>query len=66
MAAEISRRIIPVVHRPCELPDGFQFELAGVQRIDFATEPYDAPWTTWSIGSTRSTGRRRWRPSGTR
>ncbi|HEY1280641.1 MAG TPA: TIR domain-containing protein [Acidimicrobiales bacterium] len=41
IAAEAGRRIIPVVHRPCELPDGFQFELAGVQRIDFVEQPFD-------------------------
>ena len=41
IAAEHKRRIIPIVLRPCELPDGFQFELAGVQRIDFVEQPYD-------------------------
>jgi type II secretory pathway pseudopilin PulG len=41
IAAEATRRIIPIVHRQCELPDGFLFELAGVQRIDFTEQPYD-------------------------
>jgi TIR domain len=39
IAAETKRRIIPIVKSPCELPDGFQFELAGIQRIDFSELP---------------------------
>lgn len=39
-AAEMSRRIIPILHRPCELPDTVLFELAGVQRTDFVNQPY--------------------------
>lgn len=41
IAAEMARRIIPIVHRACELQDGFLFELAGVQRVDFVEQPYD-------------------------
>ena len=41
IAAEMARRIIPIVHRVCELQDGFLFELAGVQRVDFVEQPYD-------------------------
>ena len=32
IAAETKRRIIPIVHRPCELSDGLQFELAGIAK----------------------------------
>ena len=42
IAAETKRRIIPIIFRPCDLPDGFQFELAGVQRIDFSEQPYES------------------------
>lgn len=41
IAAEMARRIIPIVHRACELQDGFLFELAGVQRVDFVEQTYD-------------------------
>jgi hypothetical protein len=41
VAAEFELRIIPVVCRPCELPDGFQFDLAGVQRTDFTKAPFE-------------------------
>lgn len=41
VAAEEKKRIVPVVFRPCEIPPGFLYELAGVQRIDFSTQPPD-------------------------
>lgn len=41
IAAEVSRRIIPIVHRACELSDGLMFELAGLQRTDFVEQPYE-------------------------
>lgn len=40
IAAEMGRRVIPVVHRPCALTDGLMFELAGVQRVDFVDQRY--------------------------
>ena len=33
--------MIPVLLRPCELPSGFEYELAGVQYIDFTTMQHD-------------------------
>lgn len=36
VAAENGKRVIPVLYQPCELPDGFQYELAGVHYIDFS------------------------------
>jgi hypothetical protein len=41
IAAEVSRRIIPIVHRACQLSDGLMFELAGLQRTDFVEQPYE-------------------------
>jgi hypothetical protein len=41
IAAETKRRVIPIVESPCELPDGFQYDLAGIQRIDFSALPRD-------------------------
>jgi TIR domain len=45
IAAEVERRIVPIVHRTCDLSDGLMFELAGVQRTDFAGQPYDVALT---------------------
>ena len=36
VAADNGKRVIPITYKPCDLPDGFQYELAGVQRIDFS------------------------------
>jgi TIR domain len=36
VAADNAKRVIPVIYQECELPDGFQYDLAGVQRIDFS------------------------------
>ena len=41
VAAENRRRVVPILHQPCELPDGFQYELAGLQHIDFVVQSYD-------------------------
>ena len=41
VAADNKKRVIPVLLRPCELPSGFEYELAGVQYIDFATMQHD-------------------------
>ena len=41
VAADNKKRVIPVVHQQCELPSGFEYELAGVQYIDFTTMEYD-------------------------
>jgi hypothetical protein len=40
IAAELGRRIIPIVHRPCSLSDGVMFDLAGLQRTDFVDRSY--------------------------
>jgi hypothetical protein len=37
VAADNGKRLIPVLYRECLLPDGFQYELAGLQYIDFTT-----------------------------
>lgn len=36
VAAEYNKRVVPVKYRPCEIPDGFQYVLAGLQFIDFS------------------------------
>ena len=41
VAAHNDTRVIPVIHQPCELPDGFQYELAGLQYVDFSTLEFD-------------------------
>jgi hypothetical protein len=41
IASELTRRIIPIVHRACDLSDGLMFDLAGLQRTDFVDQPYD-------------------------
>jgi hypothetical protein len=41
IAAEMTRRIIPIMHRTSALSDGVMFELAGLQRTDFVDQPYD-------------------------
>jgi hypothetical protein len=35
VAADNSKRVVPILFQECELPDGFQYDLAGVQHIDF-------------------------------
>jgi hypothetical protein len=40
IAAEMTRRIIPILHRQCTLSDGVMFDLAGLQRTDFVDQPY--------------------------
>ncbi|HYN32843.1 MAG TPA: TIR domain-containing protein [Ilumatobacteraceae bacterium] len=35
VAADNGKRVVPLMYRACELPDGFQYELAGVQYVDF-------------------------------
>jgi hypothetical protein len=37
VASDSDKRVVPVRHQPCELPVGFQYELSGVQYVDFAT-----------------------------
>lgn len=41
IAAEMGRRIIPIMNRTCTLSDGVMFELAGLQRTDFVDQPYE-------------------------
>jgi hypothetical protein len=41
IGAEMTRRIIPIMHRRCTLSDGVMFELAGLQRTDFVDQPYE-------------------------
>jgi hypothetical protein len=41
VAAENRKRVIPIVFQECALPDGFQYELAGLQHIDFSQLPFD-------------------------
>ena len=41
IAAEMERRIIPILHRTCVLSDGLMFELAGLQRTDFVDRAYE-------------------------
>ena len=38
IAAEMTRRIIPIVHRTSALSDGVMFELAGLQRTDITAD----------------------------
>jgi len=40
VAAENHKRIVPILFRPCTIPDGFQYELAGVQYVDFSSLGY--------------------------
>ncbi len=40
VAADNGKRVIPVIYQECELPDGFQYDLAGVQHIDFTNADY--------------------------
>jgi len=37
VAADTHIRLIPIVCQQCEIPEGFVYELAGIQRIDFTT-----------------------------
>jgi hypothetical protein len=41
VAADNKKRVIPVVHQQCEMPSGFEYELAGLQYVDFTTMKYD-------------------------
>jgi hypothetical protein len=41
VAADNGKRVIPVIYRPCELPDAFVYELAGVQHIDFSVLAFE-------------------------
>jgi TIR domain len=41
VAADNAKRVIPVMYQECELPDGFQYDLAGVQRIDFTKADFE-------------------------
>jgi hypothetical protein len=41
VAADNFKRVVPILYRECELPDGFQYELAGVQHIDFARTDFN-------------------------
>jgi hypothetical protein len=41
VAAENSKRVVPVMYRQCTLPDGFQYELAGIQYVDFTAYDFD-------------------------
>lgn len=40
VASEMNKRVVPVQFQPCELGEGFVYELAGVQRIDFSAAAY--------------------------
>ena len=37
VASDNDKRVVPVRHQPCELPVGLQYELSGVQYVDFTT-----------------------------
>ena len=41
VAAEMKKRIAPVMYQQCELPAGLMYELAGVQRIDFTQQSHE-------------------------
>ena len=41
VAADNSKRVVPIVYQQTELPDGFQYDLAGVQHIDFTTTEFN-------------------------
>jgi hypothetical protein len=41
VAADNARRLIPVLLRECQMPDGFQYELAGLQYVDFSILEFD-------------------------
>ena len=41
IAADERKRLVPIVHQPCELTAGFTYELAGIQHVDFSTQPFD-------------------------
>ena len=40
VAADNNKRVVPILLHDCELPIGFEYELAGVQRIDFSETTY--------------------------
>lgn len=40
VASEMNKRIVPVQFQACELGEGFVYELAGLQRIDFSAAAY--------------------------
>jgi TIR domain len=41
LAAEVKRRILPIVVAPAEMTGSIAFELAGVQELSFAGRPFD-------------------------
>ena len=41
VAADNRRRVVPVLLRECQIPHGFQYELAGLQYADFSTVGFD-------------------------
>jgi hypothetical protein len=42
LASEKNRHIIPIIGEPCDIPDGMQYQLAELQRIDFCDLGFDA------------------------
>jgi len=42
LASEKNRHIIPIIGEPCDIPDGMQYQLAELQRIDFCELGFDA------------------------
>ena len=42
LASEKSRHIIPIIFEQCDIPDGMQYQLAELQRIDFCELGFDA------------------------
>jgi len=42
LASDKNRRIIPIICEQCDIPDGMQYQLAELQRIDFCELGFDA------------------------
>jgi hypothetical protein len=41
LASDHKRPILPILAEACDIPDGFDYQLAGLQRIDFCHDPAD-------------------------
>ena len=41
VAAANKKRVVPLMHRQCELPEELEYELAGIQYVDFTTSTFD-------------------------
>lgn len=40
LADEYRKKIVPVLYRPCQIPEEAQFQLAGIHLVDFTIQPF--------------------------